>query len=106
MSTLALDSFQMYSDERGDGEPLLLLHGGTGIGDDWMHVFTNGDPAGFRLIVPDFRAHGRSTLAMELYRSIPESALWVVPNGGHGPIFGALAAPFVDAALSHLSDPL
>jgi hypothetical protein len=30
------------------------------------------------------------------------SVLWVVPNGGHGPIFGPLAAPFVDTALAHL----
>jgi len=41
-------------------------------------------------------------LALEMYRAIPQSALWVVPNGGHGPIFGPLAAPFVDAALAHL----
>src|SRR6185295_14258412 len=41
-------------------------------------------------------------LAMELYRSIPASSLWVVANGGHGPIFGALAAPFVETALAHL----
>src|SRR5262245_32986018 len=27
-------------------------------------------------------------LAVEVYRAIPTSALWVVPNGGHGPIFG------------------
>jgi pimeloyl-ACP methyl ester carboxylesterase len=42
-------------------------------------------------------------LALEMYRSIPESALWVVPNSGHGPIFGAQAAPFVAAALAHLA---
>jgi pimeloyl-ACP methyl ester carboxylesterase len=41
-------------------------------------------------------------LALEMYRSIPSAALWVVPNGGHGPIFGTLAAPFVDTALSFL----
>jgi pimeloyl-ACP methyl ester carboxylesterase len=41
-------------------------------------------------------------LAIEIYRSIPKSALWVVPNGGHGPIFGPLAAPFVDTALHFL----
>ena len=41
-------------------------------------------------------------LALEMYRSIPASALWVVPNGGHGPIFGPLAAPFVETALSFL----
>lgn len=235
---------QMYLEERGDGEPLLLLHGGTGIGSDWNLVFAGGGPAGFRVIVPDLRGHGRSTnpsraftlrqaaddvfalldrigvprvkaiglsmgaktllhmatqqparidamvlvsatpyfpaqaraamaqlsvdtfsgtdwaaqrlrhpqgddqirmlfeqmralkdshddmaftppllatitartlivhgdrdplypveLAMEMYRSIPDSALWVVPNGGHGPIFGALAAPFAETALKFL----
>jgi len=41
-------------------------------------------------------------LAMEMYRAIPGSALWVVPNGGHGPIFGPLAAPFVANAMAHL----
>jgi len=41
-------------------------------------------------------------LALELYRSIPHSALWVVPHGGHGPIFGALAPGFVQTALAHI----
>ena len=239
-----VNGFQMYLDQRGDGEPLLLLHGGTGIGADWRLVFTAGDPGGFRVIVPDLRGHGRSTnpsraftfrqaaadvlalldhlgvarakaiglsmgaktllhvatqqpgridamvlvsatpyfpaparaamgqlsvdhfseadwiaqrqrhvhgddqirmlfdqmrelkdhhddmaftppllatitartlivhgdrdplypveLALEMYRAIPASALWVVPNGGHGPIFGALAAKFVETAVAHL----
>ena len=243
--TIEVNGFQLYHEERGDGEPLLLLHGGTGIGADWKLVFTGGDPAGFRVIVPDLRGHGGSTnpsrtftfrqaakdmfalldhlriqrvkaiglsmgaktllhvatqepdrveamvlvsatpyfpaqvraamaqlsvdafseaewtrqrqrhvhgddqirmlyeqmrglkdsyddmaftppllatitartlivhgdrdplypveLAMEMYRSIPSSALWVVPNGGHGPIFGAMAAPFVETALAHLT---
>ena len=50
----------MYVDDRGDGEPLLLLHGGMGIGSDWRHVFPS-DPEGYRVIVPDLRGHGRST---------------------------------------------
>jgi pimeloyl-ACP methyl ester carboxylesterase len=236
---------QLYLEERGDGEPLLLLHGGTGIGSDWNLVFTGADPAGYRLLIPDLRGHGRSTnpsraftfrqasddvfalldrlgiqrikaiglsmgaktllhmatrqparidamvlvsatpyfpaparaamaqlstdgwsdaawasqrlrhtqgddqirmlfeqmralkdshddmaftppllatitartlvvhgdrdplypveLALEMYRSIPASALWVVPNGGHGPIFGPLAPPFVATALAFLA---
>jgi pimeloyl-ACP methyl ester carboxylesterase len=240
-----INGFQMYLDQRGDGEPLLLLHGGTGIGADWNLVFTTGDPAGFRVIVPDLRGHGRSTnpsrtftfrqaaadvlallgrlglarvkaiglsmgaktllhmatqqpdridamvlvsatpyfpaparaamaqlsvdafsdadwaaqrlrhvhgddqirtlfdqmrgltdhhddmaftppllatiaartlivhgdrdplypveLALEMYRAIPSAALWVVPNGGHGPIFGGQAAEFVRIAVGHLS---
>jgi pimeloyl-ACP methyl ester carboxylesterase len=241
---IEVNGFQMYLEERGDGAPLLLLHGGTGIGSDWNLVFTAGDPAGFRVIVPDLRGHGRSTnpsrafafrqaaddlfamldrlgiqrvkaiglsmgaktllhmatrqparidamvlvsatpyfpaqaraamaqlsvdafseadwasqrlrhtqgddqirmlfeqmralkdshddmaftppllatitartlivhgdrdplypveLALEMYRSIPASALWVVPDGGHGPIFGELAAPFAKTALKFL----
>jgi len=27
-------------------------------------------------------------LALEMYSAIPRSYLWVIPNGGHGPIFG------------------
>jgi hypothetical protein len=42
-------------------------------------------------------------LALEMYRAIPSSALWVVPNAGHGPIFGAMAARFVETALAHLT---
>ena len=42
-------------------------------------------------------------LAVELLRGIPSSALWVVPNGGHGPIFGEQAAPFVRTATAFLN---
>jgi pimeloyl-ACP methyl ester carboxylesterase len=243
--TIEVNGFQLYYEDRGTGEPLLLLHGGTGAGADWQHVFTSGDPAGFRVIVPDLRGHGRSTnpskaftfrqaaadmlalldrlgiqrvkdsglsagaktllhmatrqpgrvdamvlvsatpyfpaqvrvamaqltveafsdadwavqrqrhvhgddqirmlfeqmrglkdsyddmaftppllgtiaartlvvhgdrdplypveMAMELFRSIPQSALWVVPHGGHGPIFGKMAPAFVETALAYLS---
>jgi pimeloyl-ACP methyl ester carboxylesterase len=247
MPTLELRGFQMHYDMRGEGEPLLLLHGGMGIGDDWRHIFAS-DPPGYRVIVPDLRGHGRSAspaepftfkacaddvhalleqlkidrvnaigmslgaktllhlgsmypsrvgamvlvsatprfpdplreaaarftrealaqlpaaerdalrarhvhgdeqiarlydmtrsfatsyddmaftatrlatisartlivhgdrdplypveLAVELYRGIPGSALWIVPNGGHGPIFGVRASPFRSEALAFLS---
>src|SRR5262249_26945751 len=55
-----VNGFQLHYQDRGGGEPLLLLHGGTGIGGDWQAVFTR-DPDGFHLIVPDLRGHGRST---------------------------------------------
>lgn len=247
MPQIHVNGFDMYFDDRGAGDPLLLLHGGLGIGDDWRHVFP-ADPDGFRIIVPDLRGHGRSTnpsraftfrqcaqdvlglldhlqlagvnaigmsmgaktllhmatlrpdmvaamvlvsatprfpdtlrmaasrftadalarlseseraalgarhvhgddqiaalydmtrgfatsyddiaftesrlnaisartlivhgdrdplypveLALELYRGIPASALWVVPNGGHGPIFGPLAEAFRAVAIKHVS---
>jgi pimeloyl-ACP methyl ester carboxylesterase len=43
------------------------------------------------------------TLACELRAAIPRSYLWVVPNAGHGPVFGPASAPFADTALSFLS---
>jgi len=43
-------------------------------------------------------------MAIEMYRGIPRSALWVIPNGGHGPVF--LDAPqFASTALTFLKSP-
>ncbi len=42
-------------------------------------------------------------MAIELYSAIPRSYLWVIPNGGHGPIFGKMADQFVETSLAFLS---
>ena len=42
-------------------------------------------------------------LAVELREAIRRSWLWVVPNGGHGPIFGAAAPQFAKTALSFVA---
>lgn len=42
------------------------------------------------------------SLAFELHDAIPRSRLWVVPNGGHGPVFGPAAPGFASAALAFL----
>lgn len=60
MPAADIDGFDMYYERRGDGPPLLLLHGGTGIGADWRLVFPD-DPPDRHLVVPDLRGHGRST---------------------------------------------
>ncbi|HYO54887.1 alpha/beta hydrolase [Archangium sp.] len=58
--TFEINGIQMYCEVRGDGEPLVLLHGGTGAGSDWRYVFD--EPLeGFRTIIPDMRGHGHST---------------------------------------------
>jgi pimeloyl-ACP methyl ester carboxylesterase len=36
-------------------------------------------------------------MAIDMYRAIPRSALWVVPNGGHG--FLEAAPQFAETAL-------
>jgi pimeloyl-ACP methyl ester carboxylesterase len=43
-------------------------------------------------------------LGVELYRSIPHAALWVVPNAGHGPVFLEAAEPFARTALAFLRE--
>lgn len=63
---------QMHYDIHGDGVPLLWLHGGMGHGPDWRFVF-KASPAGYKLIAPDLRGHGRSTGAAATY-SFKESA--------------------------------
>jgi pimeloyl-ACP methyl ester carboxylesterase len=42
-------------------------------------------------------------LAVELYRGIPRASLWVVPYGGHGPIFNEQRDEFVRRALPFLN---
>jgi pimeloyl-ACP methyl ester carboxylesterase len=61
-STFTTDEDDLYFEERGDGEPLLLLHGFGGTHDDWRHVFDlDALAASYRVITPDARGHGRST---------------------------------------------
>jgi pimeloyl-ACP methyl ester carboxylesterase len=41
-------------------------------------------------------------MATEMYEAIPRSYLWIVPNGGHGPIFGEQTEHFRETALAFL----
>ncbi len=61
-----INGMEMYYEVRGDGEPLVLLHGFTGSGADWGLIF-NTSPKRFRLIVPDLRGHGRSSNPSKLF---------------------------------------
>jgi pimeloyl-ACP methyl ester carboxylesterase len=70
---LDINGMELHYDLHGDGEPLLWLHGGMGHGPDWRYIFTQ-PPAGYRLIAPDLRGHGRSTGAGATY-SFKQSAL-------------------------------
>ncbi|MEP7272066.1 MAG: alpha/beta fold hydrolase [Acidobacteriota bacterium] len=57
---IPINDIEMYFEMRGDGDPLVLLHGGGGIGANWGLIFGE-PPSGYRLIIPDLRGHGRST---------------------------------------------
>jgi len=41
-------------------------------------------------------------IAIEMYTAIPRSYLWIIPNGGHTPIFSGLNEPFINAVLPFL----
>jgi pimeloyl-ACP methyl ester carboxylesterase len=43
-------------------------------------------------------------IPVEMYQSIPKSALWIIPNGGHVPIFDS-KVPFISTALEFLAAP-
>jgi pimeloyl-ACP methyl ester carboxylesterase len=42
------------------------------------------------------------SLAFELHAAIPRSSLWVIPTGGHAPVFGEHAPRFADTATAFL----
>lgn len=56
------DGVQLAYRETGRGRPLILLHGFTGTGEHWLREGPGDALAeqGFRVILPDLRAHGRS----------------------------------------------
>jgi pimeloyl-ACP methyl ester carboxylesterase len=65
--TALLNGVQLYFEVRGTGEPLLLLHGFSGSGQDWMASLEMWG-TGFQLIVPDLRGHGRSSVLSSPFR--------------------------------------
>ena len=49
----------IYYEEYGSGEPLVLLHGGMGASNDFEHLIPAFSKQ-FRVITPDSREHGRT----------------------------------------------
>jgi pimeloyl-ACP methyl ester carboxylesterase len=72
------------------GDPNFTRESLATIAADTLIVFGDRDP-----LYP-------VSIAVELREAIPQSWLWVVPNG-HGPIFGAAAPRFVETALAFLA---
>ena len=62
MTNVAIEGADIHYEVHGTGEPLLLLHGFTGSGQDWPHLFdVDALARRYRVITPDARGHGRST---------------------------------------------
>ena len=55
-----VNGIELYYEDYGAGEPLVLLHGFGGCSNNWL-PFTAELSERFRLIVVDLRGHGHST---------------------------------------------
>lgn len=66
---------ELWSHRRGRGEPLIILHGLFGSGDNWRSL-SKRFAKEFEVHVPDLRNHGRSPHVPEMsYRSMAEDVL-------------------------------
>jgi pimeloyl-ACP methyl ester carboxylesterase len=92
---------------RGDEQIAMLLEQGRAFADS--HDDVNFTPEVLRTIAADtLIVFGDRDplypprLVLELYEQLPYACLSIVPNGGHGPVFGRQAAPFVMMAETFL----
>lgn len=58
--SVAVNGIEMHYQDRGEGPPLVMLHGFLACGDLWGSHLDHLSKH-YRLIVPDLRAHGRTT---------------------------------------------
>lgn len=65
--TAVCNGVQIYFEVHGEGMPVLLLHGFSGSGADWMPSLALWGK-NCRLIVPDLRGHGRSACLTNVFR--------------------------------------
>ncbi len=54
------NGLDIYYEEQGKGQPLILIHGGTLTAASWR-PYLAGFAAHYRVITPDSRGHGRTT---------------------------------------------
>jgi pimeloyl-ACP methyl ester carboxylesterase len=65
--TESLNGISLYFEIHGTGEPLLLLHGFSGSSQDWFPSLSAWGTR-YRLILPDLRGHGRSSILTKPFR--------------------------------------
>src|ERR1700720_1812981 len=63
----ALNDTHLYFEVHGTGEPVMLLHGFSGSGENWRATIEQWSTQ-FRLVVPDLRGHGRSSILAKPFR--------------------------------------
>ncbi len=63
MPKVKIDDVRLHYDTHGQGEPLLLIHGGWGLGVNGFHYQEKALAHDYHMLVPDRRGYGRSTHA-------------------------------------------
>ena len=92
---------------RGDSQIIALWNMAAAFADDYEDLSFTPPRLG-TITAPTLIVHGDrdwlypTSLAIDLHTGIADSHLWIVPDAGHGPIFGAMARPFAETALSFL----
>jgi pimeloyl-ACP methyl ester carboxylesterase len=62
------DGARIWYAAYGEGQPVILLHGGLGNSGNWGHQVPALVEAGYRAVIIDSRGHGRSTRDQRPYR--------------------------------------
>ena len=59
---ISFDSTRVYYEDKGSGDPVILLHGFLNTGQNWKRTAVYKDllTAGYRVITPDLRGNGKS----------------------------------------------
>jgi len=70
---VSVGDLELYVHERGEGRPIVALHGGPGLdGSVWFPALDGFAATGYRILAPDHRGNGRSDAG--------EPARWTVPQ--------------------------
>jgi len=101
--TVQINDIEMYYEEYGVGEPLVLLHGFGGCAQNW-HPFTAKLAERRRLIVVDLRGHGHSTNPKNTFthREAASDVFLLLEKLGVGP-FSAMGMSSGGMTLLHMA---
>ena len=72
---VSVGDVELYVHERGEGRPIVALHGGPGLdGSVWFPGLDRISAAGYRVLAPDQRANGRSDAGDPVRWTVPQMA--------------------------------
>lgn len=66
---LKLGDEEIYYEREGNGEPLLLLHGGTGCHDDWVYAGRDEFVREYSVLTPDVEGTGQQAIPTRRLRT-------------------------------------